>query len=108
MNEYFAGRRKRRLIKLIIWLTIILLLTFGIYYFLQKFTIRNVTVDGSNHYTKEQIIDMVIKSPEDRISLALSMKYHNKPITDIAFIQSIEVNVVSADSVHIHVYDYFS
>ena len=93
------------MVKTVILLAIILLLTLGIYYFLQKFTIRNVTVDGSTHYTKEEIIDMVMKSPEDRISLVLSMKYHNKSITDIAFIQSIEVNVVSADSIHIQVYE---
>ena len=105
MNEYFAGRRKRRMVKILILLAIILLLTFGIYYFLQKFTIRNVTVDGSTHYTKEEIVDMVIQSPHEHISLVLSMKYHNKPITNIAFIQSIEVNVVSADTIHIQVYE---
>lgn len=105
MNEYFAGRRKRRLIKLIAMLSILLLLMIGAYTFLKKFTIRNVSVDGSSHYTKEEIVDMVIKSPEDRISLVLSMKYHNTAITDIAFIQSIEVNVVSADTIHIQVYE---
>ena len=61
MNEYFVGRRKRRLVKTVIVLAIILFLTLGIYFFLQKFTIRNVTVDGSTHYTKEEIIDMVMK-----------------------------------------------
>lgn len=105
MNEYFAGRRKRRMVKLIIVLTVILLLTCGVYYFLKVFSIKNITVDGSTHYTREEIIDMVIKSPEDRISLVLSMKYHNKPITDIAFIQSIEVTVVSADTIRIQVYE---
>ena len=105
MNEYFAGRRKRRMAKMLMILAIILLLTFGIYYFLQKFTIRNVTVDGSTHYTKEEIVDMVIQRPHDHISLALSMKYHNTPITNIAFIQSIEVEVVSADTIHIQVYE---
>lgn len=105
MNEYFAGRRKRRMVKLIVFLTIVLLITFGIYYFLKKFTIRNVTVDGNVHYTQEEIIDMVIKEPLDKISLVLSMKYHNEPITNIAFIQSIEVNVVSSDTVQIHVYE---
>ena len=105
MNEYFAGRRKRRMAKMLIILAIILLLTFGIYYFLQKFTIRNVTVDGSTHYTKEEIVDMVIQRPHDHISLVLSMKYHNTPITNIAFIQSIEVDVVSADTIHIQVYE---
>ena len=89
MNEYFAGRRKRRMAKILIILATVLLLTLGIYYFLKKFTIRNVTVDGSTHYTKEEIADMVIQSPHEHISLVLSMKYHNKPITNIAFIQSI-------------------
>ena len=105
MNEYFIGRRKRRLIKLIITLAVLLLLTGGIYYFLNVFTIKNITVDGSTHYTREEIIDMVIKRPEDRISLVLSAKYHNKPITNIAFIQSIEVTVVSADTIRIQVYE---
>ncbi len=105
MNEYFAGRRKRRMVKLIIFLTMVLLVTFGIYYFLTTFTIKHITVDGSTHYTQEEIIDMVIRSPEDKISLVLSMKYHNEPITNIAFIQSIEVNVVSADTIHIQVYE---
>lgn len=105
MNEYFAGRRKRRMVKLIVFLTIVLLITFGIYYFLTTFTIKDITVEGSTHYTQEEIIDMVIRKPEDRISLMLSMKYHNKPITNIAFIQSIEVNVVSADTIHIQVYE---
>lgn len=105
MNEYFAGRRKRRMVKLIIFLAMLLLVTFGIYYFLTTFTIKHITVDGSTHYTQEEIIDMVIRSPEDRISLVLSMKYHNEPITNIAFIQSIEVDVVSADTIHIQVYE---
>ena len=105
MNEYFAGRRKRRMVKFIVFLTIVLLITFGIYYFLKEFTIKNITVDGSTHYTEQEVIDMVIQKPEDRISLVLSMKYHNEPITNIAFIQSIEVNVVSADTIHIQVYE---
>lgn len=105
MNEYFSGRRKRRMVKLIIALTVLLLLAGGIYCFLKVFTIKNITVDGSTHYTREEIIDMVVKRPEDRISLVLSMKYHKKPITNIAFIQSIEVTVVSADTIRIQVYE---
>lgn len=105
MSEYFAGRRKRRLIKVIVILLVLLCLSVGTLIFLQKFTIKTVTVDGSSHYTKEEIVDMVMKSPEDRISLVLSMKYHNTSITNIAFIQSIEVNVVSADTIHIQVYE---
>lgn len=105
MNEYFAGRRKRRRIKLLITLGVVLFITMGVYFFLTIFTIRNIVVDGSTHYTEQEIIDMVIKRPEDRISLMLSMKYDNKPITDIAFIQSIEVTVLSADSIRIQVYE---
>jgi len=48
---------------------------------------------------------MVIESPIDRISLALSLKYRNKQITDTAFIQSIEVTVQSADTIRIQVYE---
>ena len=105
MNDYFAGRKKRRQIKFVITLALILLLTFGIYCFLKVFTIKEIVVDGNSHYTNEEIIDMVIKRPEDRISLVLSMKYDNKPITNIAFIHSIEVSVLSADRIRIQVYE---
>ena len=105
MNEYFVGRRKRRMVKVIIALTVLLFITGGIYYFLNKFTIKNIVVDGSSHYTREEIIDMVIRKPEDRISLVLSLKYDNKQITDIPFIQSIEVTVLSSDSIRIQVYE---
>ena len=105
MNDYFAGRKKRRRIKLIIILAFILLLTLGIYCFLRAFTIKEIVVDGNSHYTNEEIIDMVIKRPEDRISLVISMKYDNKPITNIAFIQSIEVSVETAGRIRIQVYE---
>lgn len=105
MNDYFEGRKKRRRIKLIVTLALILLFTFGIYCFLRVFTIKTIVVDGNSHYSNEEIIDMVIKRPEDRISLVLSMKYDNKPITNIAFIQSIEVTGLSADSIRIQVYE---
>ena len=93
------------MVKLILMLTVILLITCGIYYFLKVFSIKNITVDGSTHYTDEEIIDMVIQRPEDRISLVLSMKYRDGTITDIPFIQSVEVTVASADTIHIQVYE---
>ncbi len=105
MNDYFVGRRKRRMVKAILALTVVLFITGGIYYFLETFSIKHIEVAGSTHYEEQEIIDMVIKEPLDRISLILSWKYNNKPITDIAFIQSIEVTVPSSDSVHIQVYE---
>lgn len=105
MNEYIRGRNKRKRRKLFAVFFFFLILIAGIYVFLKVFTIKNITVDGSTHYTREEIIDMVIQKPEDRVSLVLSMKYHNKSITDIAFIQSIEVIVVSSDTIRIQVYE---
>lgn len=105
MNEYFKGRRKRRIIKLVTVLGILLILALAGYTAVRYFTIQSIVVDGSSHYTEQEIIDMVIQKPEDHISLVLSLKYRNKPITDIAFIQSIEVSVTGHDSIRIQVYE---
>jgi len=69
------------------------------------FTIKNVMVEGNFHYSDDEIQEMVLGGTLGRNSLYLSLKYHNKQIEDVPFIETMDVKIVSADTVKITVYE---
>ena len=77
----------------------------GIYYFLFTHTVKTVYVEGNVHYTKEEIQDMVMEGPLGNNSFYLSLQYADKQITDIPFIASMSVEVLSPDTVKIKVFE---
>ncbi len=91
--------------KILAVMVLLLLLLGGVWWFLSTYTIQTVTVEGSTHYTDEEIEEMVFETPLDNISLILSWKYRNQNIKNIAFVESIEVLVEGKDSVRIRVYE---
>lgn len=103
------GRRgaliRHRALKLLTAMVILLILLGAVWWFLSTYTIHTVTVEGNTHYTNEEIEEMVFQTPLDNNSLILSWKYRNKSITDVPFVQSIEVTVMGNDSVRIRVYE---
>ena len=93
---------------IIIGSTLLLLaggLLYGLMYVLDNYTITHIYVDGNKHYTSEEIIDIVQTSPLSGNSLFLSFQYRNKAITDIPFVERIDVDIVSRDTVRVHVYE---
>ncbi len=105
----FKGRRmkknNRRRIRLLGMLFVVALALGGIYYFLLTHTIKTVYVEGNVHYTKEEIQDMVMEGPLGDNSFYLSLLYADKQITDIPFIASMSVEVLSPDTVKIKVFE---
>lgn len=70
-----------------------------------RYRVKNVMVEGNIHYTKEEIVQMVLKEKLDYNSLYLSFKYKNKQIKDIPFIQTMSVSVLSPDTIKVMVYE---
>ena len=105
----FKGRRmkknNRRRIRMLGMLFVVALALGGIYYFLLTHTIKTVYVEGNVHYTKEEIQDMVMEGPLGDNSFYLSLLYADKQITDIPFIASMSVEVLSPDTVKIKVFE---
>lgn len=83
-------------------LLILLLVGFLTYHF---FTVDTVIVDGNVHYSDEEIQEMVLGGTFGRNSLYLSMKYRRKQIEDVPFIETMDVKILSPDSVKITVYE---
>jgi len=69
------------------------------------FTVDSVTIEGNTHYTNEEIYDMVMGDKLGRNSLYLSMKYKNKDIEGIPFIQTMSVHIVNPSTIKITVYE---
>lgn len=101
--------KNRRLRKILIITLVLLLLAGGLYlgyrWFVSEYTIKEVYVEGSVHYSEEEIKDIVMAGKHGDNSFFLSLKYKNKEIENIPFIQTINVSVEARDRVRIVVYE---
>ena len=101
--------RKRRMpiwVKVIIIVLLMALIGTGAYYYLvTHYEIKEVIVDGSVHYSADEIKDIVMDGRFGNNSLYLSYKYRNREITDVPFVQTINIDIVSNDTIRISVYE---
>ncbi|MGN0377343.1 MAG: cell division protein FtsQ/DivIB [Suilimivivens sp.] len=77
----------------------------GYYYITTNYTVTTVYVEGNVHYTNEEIMGMVMEGRYGRNSLFLSLKYKDKSIEDIPFIEKMDVSVLDPHTVKIEVYE---
>lgn len=75
------------------------------YYILGTYTIKNVYVEGNIHYTQEEIQEIVMDGPLGNNSLYLSLKYKNKGVENIPFVDVMDVSILSPDTIKINVYE---
>ncbi|MGN0401416.1 MAG: cell division protein FtsQ/DivIB [Acetatifactor sp.] len=75
------------------------------WYFKSKYTIKNVYVEDNIHYTDEEIKAFVMKGALGNNSKYLSLKYRNREVEDIPFVDTIDVDILSADTIRIRVYE---
>lgn len=96
---------QHKLRRLGILLAIACLLVAGGFFFVGIYKVENIKVEGNVHYTKEEITAMVLKDRLSYNSLYLSLKYRNKEIKNIPFIETMSVKVNSPDTITIMVYE---
>lgn len=92
-------------IRLIIVLGTITVLLSVVYFLLIHYEVKNVIVEGNKHYSSKEIQDMIMTGYLGDNSLYLSLKYKNKEIEDIPFIETMDVIVKSNDTIKIMVYE---
>lgn len=99
------GRSKR--IGILAGISVLFLTLFlgGYFYIINNYTIKTVYVEGNVHYTNEEIMEMVMGGRYGDNSLFLSMKYRDKGIDNIPFIQTMDVSIEAKDTVRITVYE---
>ncbi len=96
-----------RSLYVIIGMVIMLILTaiVAYRYVKEKYTVTSIYVSGNVHYTNEEIIDMVITDQLSHNSLYLSMKYRNKSIENVPFVEKMDVDIISPNTIRINVYE---
>lgn len=98
-------RRKKRIGGVLILLIVLAAILGTVYYFISAYTIKNVYVEGNAYYTEQEIKDIVMAGPLGNNSLYLSVKYKKSGFKNIPFVDSIEVNFLTKDSVKILVHE---
>lgn len=78
----------------------------GLYLYIEShYTVTTVYVEGNVHYTNEEIMDMVMGGHFGNNSLFLSLKYRGKEIEGVPFVQTMDVEILSPDTIRINVYE---
>lgn len=99
-------RRVPFFLKLIIILLVLAGIFYGaMYYVSTHYLIKEVMVDGNVHYSDDEIKDIVMAGRFGNNSLYLSYKYKNKDVESIPFVETINVQIVSSDTIRISVYE---
>lgn len=98
------GRKKVR--GFAITLVIALVLVCAALFIKEKYTVKNVIVEGASHYSNKEIEKMILGDGVfSHNSIFLSMKYHDKEIKNIPFVETLNVRIMSQDTIKITVYE---
>jgi cell division protein FtsQ len=65
----------------------------------------NVIVEGSNHYSTEELKDKIITKKTDRNTILLYLRYKYGNVDSIPFVEHIDLEFVDKNSIKIHVYE---
>ena len=100
----YSGRRKISVF--IVLLIVLAVILAGVIYYIRKnYTVRMVYVEGNIHYTEEDIRDIVMEGPLGDNSLYLSLKYKNRGIGGVPFVDVMDVSILAPDTIRITVYE---
>lgn len=90
-------------------LVLLLILATGLWagyqYVIREYAVTRIYVDGNLHYTDEEIMDMVMEGRFGKNSIYLSLKYKDKSISGIPFIEKMDVSIMEKDTIRINVYE---
>lgn len=99
------GKAKRIGILAAILSGLLLLLAGGFFYIIHNYRVTTVHVDGNVHYTNEEIMEMVMGGRFGDNSLFLSLKYRDKGIEGVPFVETMDVDIEAKDTIRITVYE---
>lgn len=104
LGDYFLRRKSLMIITGIV-LVLLIAGLITLKYISDNYTVTNVYVTGNTHYSNEEIMEMVMDGRFGHNSVYLSLKYRDKSIEDIPFIQKMSVEILSPDTIRINVYE---
>ena len=64
-----------------------------------------VIVEGSSHYSTEELQDKVVTKKTDKNTLLLYLRYKYNKEVNIPFVEDIDIELINKNSIKIHVYE---
>ncbi len=101
---YKKGRKSVGLKILLFLMFVAVILGVG-FYLLSHYSVTTVYVEGNLHYSTEEIQNMVMEGPLGQNSLYLSVKYKDKGVENIPFVDVMDVDILAPDTIKITVYE---
>lgn len=98
-------KRKKAGIILLVFIILAAVVWGAGYYVMKTYTVKQVYVEGNVHYTEEEIKEIVMSGAFGDNSLYLSLKYRNKGVEDVPFVDVMDVKVLAPDTIKIIVYE---
>jgi cell division protein FtsQ len=95
-------KNKRKLIVLIVLVVLLIAAAITI---ISVFSVKKVTITGNEHYTEDEIKQLVFSNKYSYNSLYLSWKYNYKKDYSFPFIDTIDIEMKSNNEVKINVYE---
>lgn len=74
-------------------------------YMKTTYTVNTVYVEGNVHYTEDEIKEIVMSGVLGSNSLYLSLKYKNRGIENVPFVDVMDVKILAPDTIKIIVYE---
>lgn len=105
MLVFKLQNRKKIIVRVVLISILIMAIAGAGWYVWKKHTVRTVYVEGNVHYTQEEIRNMVMSGPFGNNSLYLSLKYKNKQMDEIPFLDAMDVAILTPDTIKITVYE---
>lgn len=79
------------------------LFVFAAVFVLMTFNLKRVVVNGTDIYDQKEIESFITKGYLGRNTFIMALKYHNRAVKDIPFIDRIDIDITSPSSVRVNV-----
>ena len=104
-EELELERAIRIRVVIVIVLAVLMFLLLGFWYVLKEYKVKSVYVEGSKHYTSAQIRSMVERGWFGNNTIILSLKYSNRAVDSIPFVETMDVRIEDKNTVRIVVFE---
>lgn len=98
-------KEKKTLKIFILVMAVIILACVGIVLVKEYCTVTTVDVSGNEHYTEDEIKNLVMTGPYGNNTIYLYLKYNGRSVDDIPFIEKMDVKILSPSHIKIEVYE---
>ena len=100
--------KKRGIAKIVMTAVLMVLLfalVFGAYLFSQNTWVENITVEGNEHYTDDELLDLIFPEAYDRLTVNVWLSEKRGEHKEIPFVSRYEITLTDLHTAEIMVYE---